>query len=65
VNTDDIQLLASADLTTTTWKEVSIDLNTLAVDRAKVTTITLGVGSRTAPQAGGTGTIYIDEITRK
>jgi hypothetical protein len=65
VNTDEVQLLASEDLTTTTWKEVSIDLNTLTVNPAAVTQITLGVGSRTAPQVGGTGTIYIDQITRK
>ncbi len=65
VKTDEILLRVAADLTKTAWTEVSVDLNTLMVNPARVTRITLGVGSRTAPQVGGTGTIYIDEITRK
>jgi len=63
--TDEVPLLASADLMNPTWKEVSIDLSTLTVNRAKVTKITLGVGTRAAPQIGGTGTIFIDEIARQ
>jgi hypothetical protein len=32
------------------------------VDVTNVTSITLGIGSKTSPQAGGTGTIYYDDI---
>ncbi len=65
VKTDEILLRTAADLTKTGWTEVSIKLSTLTVNPAKVTKITLGVGNRTAPQIGGSGTIYIDEITRQ
>jgi len=32
------------------------------VDLANVSSITIGIGTKNAPAAGGTGTMYFDEI---
>jgi hypothetical protein len=48
-----------------TWSEWNIDLQTFAdqgVNLSNVTSITLGFGNRTNPTAGGSGTIYFDDI---
>ena len=48
-----------------TWTEWVIDLNQLAdqgVNLADVDNISIGFGDRNNPQAGGSGTIYIDDI---
>jgi hypothetical protein len=48
-----------------TWTEWNIDLQTFAdqgVNLANVNTITLGLGNRNNPVAGGTGMMYFDDI---
>ena len=47
------------------WTEWVIDLNLLAdqgVNLADVDNISIGLGDRSNPQPGGSGTIYIDDI---
>ncbi len=47
------------------WQEWNIDLKQFAsagVNLSSVTKMYIGVGNRTAPQAGGTGTMYFDDI---
>jgi len=47
------------------WTEWNIDLQAFAdqgVNLANVNTIALGLGNRNNPQAGGSGTMYIDDI---
>ncbi len=49
----------------TTWTEWTIDLQTFAdlgVNLANVNTIALGLGNRNNPVAGGSGTMYFDDI---
>jgi len=51
---------------TTGWTEWTIDLQAFAdlgVDLSNVNTITLGVGTKNSPAAGGTGTLYFDDIS--
>ena len=48
-----------------TWTEWNIDLQAFAdqgVNLANVNTITLGLGDKNNPQAGGSGTMYFDDI---
>ncbi len=48
-----------------TWTEWNIDLQAFAdqgVNLANVNTITIGLGNRNNPQAGGSGTMYFDDI---
>ena len=48
----------------TRWTEWVIDLTGFAgVDLTNVNTITLGFGTKGSPAAGGTGTMYFDDIT--
>ncbi|MHC4354151.1 MAG: hypothetical protein ACYTE3_05250, partial [Planctomycetota bacterium] len=48
---------------TTGWNEWVIDLTEFTgVDLTSVNTITLGFGTRNSPAAGGTGTMYFDDI---
>ncbi len=47
------------------WTEWVIDLQTLAdqgVNLTNVNTITIGFGTKNSPSAGGTGTVYFDDI---
>ena len=47
------------------WTEWNIDLQAFAdqgVNLANVNTIALGLGNKKNPQAGGSGTMYIDDI---
>ena len=45
------------------WREWQIPLSmTRRRELAKVSTIYIGVGDRNSPSAGGTGTLYIDDI---
>jgi len=45
------------------WNEWVIDLTAFAgVNLADVDTITIGVGTKGAPAAGGAGTMYFDDI---
>ena len=47
------------------WQEWNIDLKQFAgagVNLSSVAKMYIGVGNRTAPQAGGTGTMYFDDI---
>ncbi|MFH1718592.1 MAG: LamG domain-containing protein, partial [Planctomycetota bacterium] len=47
------------------WNEWVIDLQAVAdqgVNLANVNTITLGIGTKNSPVAGGTGTMYFDDI---
>ncbi len=47
----------------TGWNEWVIDLSAFAgVDLTNVNTVTIGVGTRNAPAAGGKGTLYLDDI---
>jgi hypothetical protein len=49
----------------TTWTEWNIDLQAFAdqgVNLANVNTIALGLGNKNNPQAGGSGTMYFDDI---
>ncbi len=48
-----------------TWTEWSIDVQAFAdqgVNLADVDTLSIGIGSRANPQAGGSGILYIDDI---
>jgi len=46
-----------------TWTEWVIDLTEFAgVDLANVNSVTIGFGTKNSPAAGGTGTIYFDDI---
>ena len=50
---------------TDTWTEWVIDLQAFAdqgVNLANVNTITIGFGTKNSPAAGGTGTMYFDDI---
>ncbi|MDI6449613.1 discoidin domain-containing protein [Anaerobaca lacustris] len=45
------------------WNEWQIPLSEFAgVNLSRVDTMTIGVGNRTSPAAGGTGIVYIDDI---
>jgi hypothetical protein len=44
------------------WTEWQIDLQAFGVNLANVNTIGLGLGDRNNPQAGGSGTMYFDDI---
>ncbi|MDI6450486.1 carbohydrate binding domain-containing protein [Anaerobaca lacustris] len=45
------------------WNEWQIPLSEFTgVNLSRVDTMTIGVGSRTSPTAGGAGTIYVDDI---
>ncbi|MHC4431834.1 MAG: LamG domain-containing protein [Planctomycetota bacterium] len=44
------------------WNEWVIDLAAFGIDLANVNTITLGIGTQNSPAAGGTGTMYFDDI---
>ncbi len=45
------------------WQEWTIPYSDLGgVNLSRVQTITIGVGSVTSPSAGGTGTVYIDDV---
>jgi len=49
----------------TTWTQWNIDLQAFAdqvVNLANVNTIALGLGNRNNPLAGGSGTMYFDDI---
>jgi hypothetical protein len=50
---------------TTRWTQWNIDLQAFAdqgLNLANVTSITLGLGNRTNPTAGGSGKMYFDDI---
>jgi hypothetical protein len=50
----------------TGWQEWTIPLTEFASAGVKMTaveSIVIGVGSRTAPTAGGTGTVYVDDLS--
>ena len=48
---------------TTKWNEWVIDLQAFAgVDLTNINTITIGFGTKSSPAAGGTGTMYFDDI---
>jgi hypothetical protein len=47
---------------TTSWTEWTIDLQAFGVNLANVNTITLGLGNRNNPVAGGSGMMYYDDI---
>jgi concanavalin A-like lectin/glucanase superfamily protein len=55
---------ANADLTVTpSWQAWEIPLSTLSgVNLSSVSKVTIGIGDRDNPTAGGTGLIYIDDI---
>jgi len=44
------------------WTEWVIDLAAFGVDLTNVNTITIGIGTQNSPEAGGTGTMYFDDI---
>jgi len=44
------------------WTEWTIDLQAFGVNLANVNTIALGLGDKNNPQAGGSGTMYFDDI---
>ncbi len=47
----------------TGWKKWTIDLQSFAgVNLSNVNTITIGIGSKGSPAAGGTGTMYFDDL---
>ncbi len=45
-----------------TWTEWNIDLQAFGVNLANVNAIALGLGNKSNPQAGGSGTMYFDDI---
>jgi hypothetical protein len=46
----------------TTWTQWNIDLQLFGVNLANVNTIALGLGNKKNPLAGGSGTMYFDDI---
>jgi len=47
----------------TGWNRWVIDLQAfVGVNLANVNTITIGIGTKDSPAAGGTGTMYFDDI---
>ncbi len=44
------------------WTQWNIDLQVFGVDLANVNTITLGLGNRNNPVAGGAGMVFFDDI---
>ncbi len=55
----------AAATTTTEWQQWTIPLSDFTAAGVKATAIkalVIGVGNRSAPASGGTGTIYIDDI---
>jgi hypothetical protein len=44
------------------WRKVTIAVGELAIDPTKLSSMTIGVGNRAAPQNGGSGTVFIDNI---
>ena len=46
----------------TGWNEWVIDLTAFGVDLTNVNSITIGVGTKGSPAAGGAGTMYFDDI---
>jgi len=46
----------------TTWTQWNIDLQAFGINLANVNTIALGLGNRNNPVAGGSGTMYFDDI---
>ena len=57
VNNDNPNVAQAED-----WTEWTIDLQAFGVDLTNVNTITLGLGNRNNPVAGGTGMMYFDDI---
>jgi hypothetical protein len=52
-----------AAIQTASWQEWRIDLTSFAgVDPTRVKKMYVGVGDRTTPRSGGSGTLYIDDI---
>jgi hypothetical protein len=47
---------------TATWTQWNIDLQAFGINLANVNTIALGLGNRNNPLAGGSGTMYFDDI---
>jgi len=48
---------------TPAWQPWQIPFGDLGgVNLARISEMTIGIGNRTSPTAGGTGTIYIDDI---
>jgi len=45
-----------------TWTRWNIDLQAFGVNLANVNTIALGLGNKKTPRAGGSGTMYFDDI---
>ncbi|MHC4331501.1 MAG: LamG domain-containing protein [Planctomycetota bacterium] len=46
----------------TGWNRWIIDLTAFGVDLTNVNTIAIGIGTKNSPAAGGTGTMYFDDI---
>jgi hypothetical protein len=47
----------------TGWNEWIIDLTEFAgVDLTNINTVTIGIGTKGSPTAGGAGTMYFDDI---
>ena len=44
------------------WRQWVIDLTAFGVNLTNVNTITIGIGTKNSPAAGGTGTMYFDDI---
>jgi hypothetical protein len=44
------------------WNEWVIDLAAFGVNLANVNTVTLGIGTKGSPAAGGAGTMYFDDL---
>jgi len=44
------------------WKKVTIALSDLTIDPTGLTSMTIGVGNRAAPQNSGAGTVFVDSI---
>jgi hypothetical protein len=51
-----------ADIRTATWHEWNIDLSLVGTNLQNVTQISIGFGNENATTAGGSGTIFIDDI---
>ncbi len=46
----------------TTWTQWNIDLQSFGINLTNVNTIAIGLGNKNNPVAGGSGTMYFDDI---
>ena len=56
------EVINLAEGTPVPWKKVTIAVSDLTIDPTNLTSMTIGVGNPAAPQNGGNGVVFIDNI---